>query len=817
MRISLGWLKKLISLSEGASAQQIAKLLTGLGLEVDSTVPVEWNCSRVVVGQIISAVQHSNADRLRVCQVSVGDRAEGGVPLQIVCGAPNARAGIKVAVALVGAKLPGGVEIKAAKLRGEESCGMLCSCDELRLNSSFSVEHGIIELAPDAPVGEDLAKYLGLPDTELEIEFTPNRGDCLSILGIAREIVAAESSVQWTEFGKKLLALMPPTGVLQAHDLVQVEVPELAPHYCLAKLKVNGRLATPDWMKMALISAGMRPVNLLVDITNYVMMEMGQPLHAFDAKKVNTPIVVRLNRSQETNLELLNHQTIELQPNSLVIADSTGPLALAGVMGGLSSAVSLDTDLIFLESAFFQREKISREVQGYSLSTDSSYRFERGVDYLLPPLAMQRAIDLFTTLAEGEVQAVQIAAAHEHLPVVSPFELNWARVVDMLGEDFVSMQEAQAILARLSVKVEQLEYGRFRLTPPSYRFDLQIEEDAIEEIARVVGYNKLAVEPIEAELSYQHLRGHSRDLNRLGDRLVSLGYSEAISYSFVDAKLQSQLGLDAKQLELANPIYHDSNVLRCSLWSGFLPLVQRNLQRSNEQLRLFELGRVFMRDSQAEASREGKARIRQPYHLAGVLTGDYAPKQWGEQVRAIDLYDLKNDLECVLDLGEEELDCREAALKGLHPGRAAQIYLKDQPIGYLGQLHPSLQEFLHLKQPVWLWEIDVEELFKIGARTCVNQEPSKYPKMVRDLALLVPCEICWQELKEMMRVSDGIPLVKVTPFDIYRGAELPEGYYGIAVRLLFRSKSETLTDQEVEAWIAQILDGLAQRAIKLRQ
>ncbi len=803
MRISLSWLKKIIDFN--VTAEQLADALTNLGLEVPEIVTLNWSCQKVVIGQITEANPHNNADHLRVCKVLIQATED---PLQIVCGAPNARAGIKVAVALVGAELPGNIHIKAAKLRGVESCGMLCSSQELGLDSGWGENHGIMELAPDAPVGQNLANYLGLPDTVLDIELTPNRGDCLSIIGIARELVALgdPNYGQWTPLGKQLLNLessVSPTTPT-APSMVTVEATALAPHYCLAKLTVDNSLPTPDWMKSALIATGLRSVNLVVDITNYVMIELGQPLHAFDAAKVKGEIKVRLNYIHETEIELLNHQTLSLDPDTLVIADQEKPLAVAGIMGGACSSTSTDSQVILLESAFFEREKISREVQSYNLSTDASYRYERGVDYLLPSKALNRAITLFRQLANGELLSAQVVRHDDYLPVVPPFGLSWNHVTAMLGEQFVTQQVAQTILQHLGIQTTESAPGCWQLKAPSHRFDLQIEEDAIEEIARLVGYNNLSTLPISAELNCHHLSEATASLNRLRDRLISMGYSEAISYSFVDEKLQQQLQLASGQLILANPIYRDSKALRCSLWSGLLPLVQHNLQHGNEQIRLLELGRVFKQNEQ---------EIEQPYHLAGVLTGDYAPKQWASDSRKIDFYDLKADLEQLLGA---KLSYRNSDLACLHPGRSAQVYLSEQFIGYVGQLHPRLQTALHLKLEVWLWELSVEKIMDIAKTKKRYQEPSKYPRITRDLSLVVPDNINWQTLEVIVRSQTTIPLTNVLPFDIYRGSELPTNHYGIAVRLVFRSNTDTLTDQAVEQWMTQILVDLKQKGIQLR-
>ncbi len=898
MLVSLSWLKKIIHFT--ATAEQLAAALTRLGLETSHIEEIPWACQRVVVGEIVMVQDHPNADRLHLCSVRVAadkdNDPSAGKLLQIVCGAPNARAGIKVAVALVGATLPGDITIKMAKLRGVESYGMLCSVQELGLAAGWNsahTAHGILELAAEAPVGMDLAAYLGLPDQVLDVELTPNRGDCLSMIGIARELVALGDPCYgvWTEYGRQLsfgvemlatgaapqitnlhdsydshdLHSVPlaaaadavPTATLSTSELltnalVRVEATQLAPHYCVAKLsQINNQLATPDWIKAVLLAAGLHPISLIVDITNFIMLELGQPLHAFDAAQVvGGGLVVRVNKESEQQLGLLNGQTITLQPESLVIADAQRPLALAGVMGGQHSMVTSETNSIFLESAFFQRTKICQESQAYGLSTDASFRYERGVDFELPPIALQRAVTLLQQLAGARLDGIEQLRYPQALPLVPPIDLQWEHIEAVLGTplpiaaagtvDADYWEGVQQLLQRLGMQVESVLPNLVRVTPPSYRFDIKIEEDLIEEIARLIGYDQLPIIPLTAPLSYQHLAGSSRRLNSLADRLVEMGYQEAITYSFVDRRLQNKLYNNdcESSVGLVNPIWQDYDCLRTTLWSSLLPVVRHNLQHGQEQLRLFECGRVFYRDRQPVPTGNG---VQQPYHLAGVLMGSAQPLHWSGPVRALDFYDLAGDIEQLLreqywalsyrplsevqslptsqPLAPQSLKC--FPLTALHPHVSAVLYLEQQPVGCLGQLHPQLQRELQLRSPVWLWELDLDRILARPLPHHYAEERSKYPKIQRDLALVVPNTCCWNQLQHYIReaaqLSVDTCLTTLIPFDLYHGAEIGVDCYSLAVRMQFQSYTHTLTDVEVDSWIAGILAQLRQHGVSLRQ
>lgn len=801
MLISVNWLKWLIDCE--LTANEIAQILTNIGLETGSIHEISWSSTKVVVGEILNAAPHPNADRLQICTVKVSpDDLES--PLQIVCGAPNARTGLKVAVALVGAKLPE-FTIKPAKLRGVESFGMLCSGAELNLSSDWQPEtmHGILELNSNAPIGTPLEQYLNLPDTVLDIELTPNRGDCLSVVGVARELVAA-GVAKWKPSNDALNQVALPTEKLD----VKVLANDLAPNYYLAELiNVDNTLKTPTWLKERLIASHIRPISLVVDITNFVMLEMGQPLHAFDADKVTGSIKVRQSTANET-ITLLNQQLINLIPGTLVIADSKQPLAIAGLMGGQASAIGLDTKRIYLESAYFKREQLSLESQQYNLTTDASYRFERGVDYNLAEAALKRAVQLLQELAGAKcVKAINLKNSAA-LPRCETITLTAQQLNDVLGTADITIATAASVLERLGLEVK-LHKDTLSAVPPSHRFDLSLPEDLIEEAARMIGYDKLPITPINftpggetsATIKYQ---------DQLADELVARGYLEAISYSFVDATWQPE---SPNSVILDNPIYKEGSVMRRYLWASLLPAVNYNFQRGNFNLKLFEIGKVFLRDKETQTP----LNIAQPVHIAGILTGTLAPKQWGQSDHKIDFYDLKADLAALFSkFALKYLPSNDDIASFLHPARSAIITLNDSQVGFIGQLHPTWQAKWQLKQPVWLWEVD---LTTVPAEPKPRyQEIAKFPKIMRDLALLVPNEVTWDVIEDtILKSAAAAPLISLQPFDLYRGKELPERYYSLAVRLIFRSNSETLTDEAVNGWIQNILAALAKIDLKLRQ
>lgn len=789
MRFSEFWLREYVN--PPVSTDQLVAQLTMAGLEVDAVEPAAPEFSGVVVAEVVSVESHPNADKLRVCQVSVGSDQ----PLQIVCGAPNVRLGMKAPLATVGAIMPGDFKIKKAKLRGVESFGMLCSARELGLAESSD---GLWELPQDAPVGQDLRDYLQLNDTVIEVDLTPNRADCLSVEGIARE-TAVINRMDWQP--PAVEAVLP-----GCDDKWGVVIDEAAAHSCpryLGRLiqGIDPEAETPMWMQERLRRSGIRSLGPVVDVTNYVLLELGQPLHAFDANRLRGGITVRIARRGE-QLALLNGQEIELQGNELIIADQERPLALAGVMGGEDSAVTQDTRNIFLECAFFAPEAIMGKARQHGLHTDSSHRFERGVDPQLPPRALERATRLLVDIVGGQPGPVVEVNEPEHLPQLNPVRLRAGRVKTVLGIEF-RVQDIVDILQRLGMKVEPQEAGRWQVVPPSFRFDISLEEDLIEELARIHGYDSL---PVQVPLLPAELRGAPEEtlpLARILEVLSDRGYQEAITYSFVDAGLQRKITPDIEPIPLANPLSSEMGVMRTSLWSGLLQAVRHNLNRQHRRVRLFESGLCF-------ATVEGETV--QQRRLAAVAIGPVLPDQWGEPERSVDFYDLKGDLEALLDLTGQAERIRFQADKhpALHPGQCARIFDTEhqQSCGWLGMLHPSLGKELGFDDNVFLFETDLSILER--RRLPEFQPLSRQPLVRRDLALVIPESVPAQSLLEQVEQLVGGWLVDLVLFDVYQGEGLGEGEKSLGFRLVIQDRERTLTDDEVERLVEKVIESLNQ-------
>jgi phenylalanyl-tRNA synthetase beta chain len=784
MRFSEAWLRDYVNPS--LDTAQLVHQLTMAGLEVDSAEPAAADFTGVVVAEILEAVPHPQADRLRVCKVAAGLPE----PLQIVCGAPNARVGLRAPLAMEGAALPGGLAIKRSELRGVTSCGMLCSAKELGIDDSAA---GLLELPADAPVGTDLRAYFQLDDTVLEVDLTPNRADCLSVEGIAREVALLNS----------LPLHAPDTApvAVTVSDTLEVSLPapEACPRYLGRMIKGVSRTAeTPLWMKERLRRSGLRSLDPVVDVTNYILLEMGQPLHAFDAAKLDGGIQARYARAGE-RLSLLNGQEIELQDDVLVIADASKPLALAGIMGGSESAVGDDTVDIFLECAFFSPVTLMGKARRFGLATDSSHRFERGVDPEMQTRAIERASRLILDIAGGAAGPIVEATSPEHLPKRQPILLRAERISRMLG---LSIEPARVedILARLGLRPEPRPEG-WSVTPPGFRFDIAIESDLVEEVGRVYGYDALPrrqpVVPVAMRpVSEQHLT-----LDRVKDVLVDRGYQEAITYSFVDDALQQQIEPEIPSLPLKNPISAELAVMRTGLWVGLLDAAQKNAYRQQDRVRLFESGLRFA--NRAEG-------IEQRKSLAGLAMGAVNPEQWGEKPRQADFYDIKADVEAVVKLTgrSEALSFTPGQHPALHPGQTAEIRLGGDFLGWLGMLHPRLEKSLGFDQRLFLFELDQEAL--LGRSVPRFKSLSKFPQTRRDIALIVADEVPVDRLLEGARGQGGPILREVLVFDVYRGQGVEAGKKSVALGLIWRDDAETLTDAKVDAAVTAVVEGLAQ-------
>ena len=785
MKFSEQWLRGWVN--PQVSRDELVARLSMAGLEVDSVTPAAGEFSGIVVGEVLSTEQHPDADKLRVCQVSNGSET-----FQVVCGAPNVRPGLKIPFAMIGAQLPGDFKIKKAKLRGVESNGMLCSAAELQVSEE---NDGLLELAADAPVGEDIRVYLSLDDASIEVDLTPNRGDCLSLAGLAREVGAL--------YDAPVTRPQVP-AVAAVHDEVrpvELNAPAACPRY-LGRVIRNVDLSKPSplWMVERLRRADVRSIDAAVDITNYVMLELGQPMHAFDLAEINGGIRVRMAEEGE-KLVLLDGQEVALRADTLVIADHSRALAIAGIMGGEHSGVSDKTRDIFLESAFFEPISVAGKARSYGLHTDASHRFERGVDSQLAREAMERATALILEIVGGEAGPITEAVSEQHLPNVAPITLRADRISQMLGME-MDTAVVEQLLNALGLITSASGEGQWTVQVPSHRFDISIEVDLIEELARLYGYNRLPVRYPQARLAPQaksETRGELPNLRRL---LVARGYQEAITYSFIDPKLFELFSPGVEPLLLANPISSDMAAMRASLWPGLVKALQHNLNRQQDRVRLFESGQRFV----------GKlGDLQQQPMLAGVVCGSRLPEGWANGRDVIDFFDVKADVEAVLGYAGALDDFTFVAGKhpALHPGQTARIERDGREVGYLGALHPELAKTLDLDRPVFVFELVLAEVVEGNLPTF--SELSKFPETRRDLALIAGRDVASSSVLEVIRDNAGEWLTDLRLFDVYEGKGIDPDRKSLAVGLTWQHPSRTLNDDEVNATLQTILTSLEQR------
>ncbi|MGH8559255.1 MAG: phenylalanine--tRNA ligase subunit beta [Methylococcales bacterium] len=783
MRISEAWLREIVN--PDIDTETLVHQLTMAGLEVDSVEPVSAGFNRVVVGEVISMETHPDADRLKVCQVSIG----APQALQIVCGAANVRTGMRVPTALVGAVLPGDVEIKRAELRGILSSGMLCSEKELGLAES---SHGLMELPKDAPLGVEIRDFLELDDRIIEVDLTPNRADCLSIEGIARE-VAVINKIDWACPAGRVNPIDHPDQLA-----FSIESGDLCPRY-LGRLiiGVDPSAATPLWMRERLRRVGLRSLGPLVDVTNYVLMELGQPLHAFDADKVQGGITVRCAREGE-KLLLLNDEEVELTESTLIIADDSKALALAGIMGGRESAVSGATVNIFLECAYFSPIAILGKAREYGLHTDSSHRFERGVDPNLQYRAIERASELIVEIAGGRCGMISETRDDACLPERPPILLRSTRVEKVLGLS-IAKSEIEEILTRLGMSVQRHEQ-EWVVRAPGFRFDIAIEADLIEEIGRIVGYDNLPLKSPSMQSDLAEVPEALVDLDRIQDFLVARGYREVVTYSFVDPELLKLIEPDLQAIALRNPISSDLAVMRTSLWCGLLTTAQRNLNRQQSRVRIFENGLKFLQTSSG---------IDQRKFLAGLVLGLVDEEQWAQNSKAVDFYDAKADVEALLDLNGQQFSFTAEQHPALHPGQSARILTSDgKHTGWIGMLHPELEKHLGFDSRVFLYELDLD-IVQVGTIPKFHAV-SRFPRVRRDLALIVDEELTLAPIvASVYRMSTAL-VQDIKIFDLYRGPGVESGRKSIALGLIFQDSSRTLEDSEIDAVVSEILKNLKQ-------
>ncbi|MDD5580040.1 MAG: phenylalanine--tRNA ligase subunit beta [Methylobacter sp.] len=781
MQISEAWLREYVN--PAINTAQLVEQLTMAGLEVDSVTPAAAPFSGVVVGEVLSLHQHPDADRLHVCRVAVGE-AE---PLQIVCGASNVRVGLKIPAALIGAVLPGDFKIKKSKLRGEESFGMLCSAKELGLAADAD---GLLELPPDAPVGRDIRDYLSLNDAIIEVDLTPNRADCISVEGIARE-VAILNQMSWsaTQFDKIEVSF-------QDAIAVSVEATKACPRYLGRVIRgVNPKAETPLWMQERLRRSGLRSLSPIVDVTNYVLMEMGQPLHAFDAAKLTGGITVRWAKPDE-EVTLLNGQALKLDNEALVIADDRQTLALAGIMGGKDSAVSDTTQHIFLECAFFAPQGLAGKARRFGLHTDSSHRFERGVDPTLQERAIERATQLIIDIAGGSVGPITEVKTEAAIPQRPPVWLRKKQIEKILG---IVLADAKIvdIFQRLGMDVEIQENG-WLITPPGFRFDIAIEADLIEEIARIHGYNNLPNSSLLMHSALSQATEARLDIDRVKDLLVDRGYQEAITYSFVDEEIQKTIAPHDVFISLKNPISSELSVMRTTLWCGLLKAALYNINRQQNRVRLFETGLRFVTKDE---------KFQQQKMLSGLVLGSAYTEQWGQKTRPVDFFDIKADVQAMFGLTDYRVQFSPAQQSALHPGQAAEILSPGgESIGWLGMLHPMLEKQLGFDTGVFLFELDQTLLLN----KCIPRfKPlSKYPSLRRDLALIVKEEVSSDDILSCIQGCAEQTLQEVVVFDVYRGKGVDDGSKSIALSLILQDDSQTLTDFEIDAILNKMLETL---------
>ena len=787
MIISEQWLRTWVS--PQVTTDALSHKLTMIGLEVDSIAGAAEAFSGVVVAQIIAAEQHPDADKLRVCTVNAGDET-----VQIVCGAPNARAGLIAPLAKVGAVLPGDFKIKKAKLRGVESQGMLCAGAELTISED---NDGLMELPADAPIGADIREYLSLDDQVIELGLTPNRADCLSVRGIARDVaVAFDETLNET-------AIAPVESTIADTFPVAIEATAKCPRYLGRVIKnVDLSRPTPDYMRERLERAGLRSIDAAVDVTNYVLLELGQPLHAFDLDQLNGGIVVRECKPDEV-LTLLDGTEQALEPGTLVIADHTQPLALAGIMGGADSGVSESTTNLFLESAFFTPELMAGRARSYGLHTDASHRYERGVDFQLQREAMERATQLFIDAVGGEAGPVTEVVSDADLPVNEAVLLREAQIEKLLGIK-IDRVEVERILEGLGFWVVGHKQG-WLCTAPSWRFDMGLEVDLIEELARLIGFDAIPSQPIKASLIPVGVPETRRALRMAKNDLVARGYFEAVTFSFVAPEVQSYFDPELSPIALKNPISADLAVMRTSLIPGLLKAIAHNASRQQSRVKLFETGLKFM-------SGEGTEQIPM---LAIAVSGLRDLEGWSTDKTAADFFDLKGTLEGLLANLGDRLTFEASVFPGLHDGQSAAILVDGKCVGRIGAVHPSVRKAMGIPANTVVAEVLQSVVNEVAMPA--YDDISKYPETRRDLALVADKSAASAEVLSTIRKAAGSLLTKLDLFDVYEGAGLAEGKKSLAIGLTFQDQSRTLDESEVSSAVDQVLDSLKEKlGIELR-
>ena len=775
MNVLSSWLREWAN--PKVSDNELADSLTMAGLEVDGIESVAPAFDKVFVGQVVSCEKHPDADKLNLCQVDVGESDT----LQIICGASNVRADLKVIVATVGAKLPGGLKIKKAKLRGVESFGMICSDSEIGMAESSD---GITELDDDATIGQSIREYLDLDDNIIELDITPNRGDCFSVLGVAREVCANYN-----------LSLEMPTFEVASsiNETINTSVSntQACPKYLTRVVKgIDNTVATPQWMAKKLTRSGQALHSPVVDITNFVLLELGQPMHAFDLSKISGDINVRMANDGE-KIELLNEQTLALKNDTLVIADDANALAIAGIMGGMGSSTQTNTTDILLESAFFEPVSIAGKARNYGLHTESSLRFERGVDFNMTHTAMQRATQLVIEICGGQAGDISECIDESTLPALNPITITKAKIQKILGFE-LEADWIEEKFTSLDFEISAKDNESWTIVPPSFRFDIRIPADLIEELARLYGYDKLPVQKLSLDANINVISESVIDKYDIAQGLVNRGYQEVITYSFVSEQYQDLIDPSAKKITLSNPISADMSTMRSSLWAGLLQTVESNQRRGHTNARFFEIGLCF----------DGIKAEEQSQKIAGVITGNRFDDQWSNETQALDFYDIKSDVESLLSLTTNTFTFKAAEHPALQKGQTAQILLNDNAVGWVGTLAPHAQKQLSLSK-CYLFELDLASMQQ--GSVAKYQAFSAYQKAARDIALVIDENIPANDLINSIQSLNQTYLIDVNLFDVYAGENIESGKKSVALNLSYQSVEETLSDDQVNAQVSEVL------------
>ncbi len=784
MRVPESWLRAWVDPDLDTAA--LAHQLTMLGHEVDAIDHEGAGIEGVVIGEVLEVARHPNADRLRLCKVATGN----GDPIEVVCGAPNVVAGMKTPLAQPGVTLPGGLKLRKSKIRGVVSNGMLCSATELGLGDESD---GIMRLPDDAPTGSDLAGYLGLPDAVIDLDLTPNRGDCFSILGIARDVSALTGA---TLEEVPAASIESSSDRVQAVDLVE---PQVCPTFAgQVVCDIDPSARSPLWMVERLRRAGLREIHPVVDVTNYVMLELGQPLHGYDLDKITGSIRPRSAEGGES-LTLLDEKTVTLNKGTVVITDDSGVIGLAGIMGGLSTAVSDATRNVYFEGAFWPQDAMAGQARSYGMHTDASMRFERGVDPTGQGRAVERAVELLVAIAGGKAGPLVVEQSAEHQPVRTPVPLRRERLAALLGVT-VPDADVERILSGLGMALEPNDAG-WLATPPSHRFDIAIEADLIEEVARIYGYDSIPETTAIAETPLVALTETRVDLELAATTLVARDFQEAITYSFVDAGDNETVTGEASTIILSNPISSEMSAMRASLWPGLLRAAASNIARQQDRVRLFEIGKSF------HGSADEPNEIMR---ISGVVTGAALPEQWGDKSRAVDFFDLKQDVEALLALSGSDATLRYETVDhpALQPGQAAGVLRDETKIGVLGKLHPSVAKAFDIKGAVFVFELDAEPAMATSAPAA--ETVSRYPAIRRDIAILVDEKVTAAELVEAIRSCGSALIRDVRLFDIYQGPGIEAGLKSVAFGLILQETSRTLTDDDADSATAAAVQKLQQ-------